>query len=141
MPVGRLRTNPAALRLSDLDRERALGALRDHYAAGRLSIGELEARVEDVYRSSTRSDIAATLRDLPLRGRQLILRRVRSFQRAFLRMHLFTYATANASLVGIWELTGQGIFWPALFLMPSTALVAGHVAVSRMLTRALGRIR
>ena len=141
MALGRLRTSAAALRLSDLDRERAVGALKDHYAAGRLSTGELEVRVEDVYRSSTRSELAAILRDLPLRGRQLILRRVRGFQRALLRMHLFTYAAANASLVGIWELTGQGIFWPALFLIPSTALVIGHAAISRMLTRALGRIR
>ena len=132
----------ATLRLSDVDRERALAELKAHYAEGRLSIRELEARVEDILRSRTRREVAAPLRDLPLRGvRRLILVRVRRFQRALLRMHLFAYAASNASLVGIWELTGQGVFWPALFLIPSTALVCGHAAASRMFTRALGRLR
>jgi hypothetical protein len=130
------------LRLSDVDRERALTALKAHYAEGRLSTRELEARVEEILRSRTRLDVAVSLRDLPLRGvRRVILVRVRRIQRAILRMHLFAYAASNAALVGIWELTGQGVFWPALFLIPSTALVCGHAAASRMLTRALGRLR
>ena len=106
-----------------------------------MSTRELEARVEDILRSRTRRDVAASLRDLPLRGvRRLILVRVRRFQRALLRMHLFAYAASNASLVGIWQLTGEGVFWPALFLIPSTALMCGHAAASRMFTRALGRL-
>lgn len=132
----------ATLRLSDVDRERALTALKAHYAEGRLSTRELEARVENILRSRTRRDVAVSLRDLPLRGvRRVILVRIRRFQRALLRMHLLAYAASNASLVGIWELTGQGVFWPALFLIPSTALVCAHVAASRTLTRALGRLR
>ena len=131
----------APLRVSDVDRERALAALKAHYAEGRLSTRELEARVADILGSRTRRDVAASLRDLPLRGvRRLIIVRVRRFQRALLQMHLFAYAACNASLVGIWELTGQGVFWPALFLIPSTALVCGHAVASRMFTRALGRL-
>jgi hypothetical protein len=132
----------ATLRLSDVDRERALTALKAHYAEGRLSTRELEARVENILRSRTRRDVAVSLRDLPLRGvRKIILVRVGRLQRALLRMHLLAYATSNASLVGIWELTGQGVFWPALFLIPSTALVCAHAAASRTLTRALGPLR
>jgi len=142
MPAHPLRGNPWALRLSDAERERALGVLKTHYAEGRLSTKELETRAEDIYRSNTRGEVAVYLRDLPLRGgRRLILSWAERLERAVLRMHLFTYATANTSLVGIWLLTGQGVFWPAWLLIPSTALLGWHVAASRRLTRALGRRR
>ena len=142
MPAHPLRASPWALRLSDAERERALGALKAHYAEGRLSTEELEARVEDVYRSGTRGQAAIYLRDLPLRGvHWLIVGWAQRLQRAVLRMHLFAYATANASLVGIWALTGQGVFWPAWLLIPSTALLGWHVIASRRLTRRLRRRR
>jgi hypothetical protein len=132
--------NMAGLRLSDAERERALGALKAHYAEGRLTTEELEARVEKICRSRTRGEGAWHLRDLPLRGlRRLILVRVRRLQRAVLRTHLLAYATANASFVGIWWLTGQGSFWPAWLLLPSTALLGWHLVASRRLTRALER--
>lgn len=135
-----LRTSSPALRPSDAERERALRALKAQYAEGRLSTEELEARIEDVYRSGTRTEMAVHLRGLPLRGvRWLIVSRARRIQRALLRMHLFTYATVNASLLGIWALTGEGIFWPAWFLLPSTALLAWHAVGSRKVTRALNR--
>jgi Domain of unknown function (DUF1707) len=135
-------SNLAELRPSDAEREQTLAALKDHYAAGRLSTDELEARVEDVYRSGTRTELAGYLRDLPLRGaRMFIASRVRRVQRAVLRMHLFAYTTANASLVGIWALTGEGAFWPAWLLLPSTALLGWHLVASRRLTQALSRHR
>jgi uncharacterized protein DUF1707 len=137
-----LQGRTVGLRLSDAERERALGTLKAHYAEGRLSTDELEARVEDVYRSHTQSEVAIYVRDLPLRGlRWLVVSWARRVQRAMLRMHVFAYATLNASLLGIWALTGQGIFWPAWLLIPSTALLVWHVAASRMLTRALSRRR
>jgi hypothetical protein len=139
MPSDR-QTNAAQLRLSDAERERALGTLKAHYAEGRLTVEELEARVEKIYRSRTRGEGAWHLRDLPLRGlRRLIVFRVRRLQRAVLRTHLLAYATANASFIGIWVLTGQGRFWPAWLLLPSTALLGWHLVVSRRLTRALER--
>ncbi|MCV4684640.1 hypothetical protein OFB94_33685, partial [Escherichia coli] len=52
--------------------------------------------------------------------------------------HLAAYVGSNGTLVTIWELTGQGDFWPAWFLAPSTALIAGHAAGSRLLRRSLG---
>jgi hypothetical protein len=131
-----------AARLSDAARARALGALKTHYAEGRLSTEELEARVEHISRSRTRSEAAAHLRDLPLRGvRWLILGRVRRLQRAVLRVHVLTYLTANASLLGVWALTGLGVFWPAWLLIPSSALLGWHFVLSRRLSRALGRGR
>lgn len=92
------------------------------------------------YRSRTGSERATHLRDLPLRGaRSLVVGWLRRLQRAVLRMHLLAYATANASLVGIWALAGQGSFWPAWLLLPSSALFSWHLIASRRLTRALDR--
>jgi hypothetical protein len=126
----------------DAERERALTALKASYAAGQLSVRELEARVDHVFSYGVRRGVGVWLRALPLWGvRWLIVGRVRRLQRAVLRMHFFTYATANASLVGLWELTGHSAFWPAWFLIPSTLLLVWHAAASRMLTRALSRIR
>jgi hypothetical protein len=128
------------MRLSDFEREQALGALKAHYAEGRLSTEELEARVENVYRSRTRAQAVVGFRDLPLRGwRGLLVRRVRRMQRAVLRMHAFTFVAINASLVAIWAVTGEGSFWPALLLVPSALLLGWHMAASRALTRVLGR--
>jgi hypothetical protein len=129
-----------ALRLSDAERERAVGSLKTHYAQGRLNVTELEERVEDVYRSDTRVAFATFLRGLTwLTVGGLIVRRARRVERAVLRMHLLTYLTLNASLLGIWALTGQGEFWPAWLLLPSTALLGWHMFLSRAFTRALAR--
>jgi len=129
-----------ATRLSDAERERALEVLKVHYARGRLSAAQLEARVGDVFRVRTRRELALQLRGLPLLGFSgLVVGWVRRAQRAVLRAHAALYATLNASLVGIWALTGEGVFWPAWLLIPSTALLAWHLFASRALTRALTR--
>lgn len=140
MRAHHLQAGPWPLRPSDAERERALGTLKAQYAEGRLSTEELEERIESVYRSDSRGGMSFYVRDLPLWGiRRLIVMRARRVQRALLRMHLLTYATLNASLLGIWALTGEGVFWPAWLLIPSTALFAWHVVVSRRVTRALSR--
>jgi len=129
-------------RLSDADRERALGTLKAHYVEGRLSAEEFERRVEEVYHAGTRPEAAIYLRELPLRGmRQIIVSGVRRIQRFLLRAHLFTYLTANTLLVGVWALTGHRGFWPGWLLVPTTVLLWWHAAASRALTRALGQRR
>ena len=116
--------------------------MKTHYARGLLSIDELEGRVEGVYRAQTRGEVAIHLRDVPIRGaRDLAANVARRVQRAVLRIHLSAYATANASLIGIWFLTGEGAFWPAWLLIPSTALLAWHAILSRRLTKLLTRAR
>jgi Domain of unknown function (DUF1707) len=129
-------------RVSDRERSRAAESLKAHYARGLLSIEELEGRVEGLYRAQTRGEIAIHLRDLPLRGaRDVAANVVRRMQRAILRIHVSAYATANASLISIWLLTGGGTFWPAWLVIPSTALLAWHAILSRRLTRLLIRLR
>jgi hypothetical protein len=52
-------------RVSDADRERALVDLREHLAAGRLAVDELEERSGRVVAARTRAELAAALADLP----------------------------------------------------------------------------
>lgn len=53
------------LRLSDAERELAVSDLRDHCAAGRLSLEELPERLEKVYRATTYGELAEAMGDLP----------------------------------------------------------------------------
>jgi hypothetical protein len=58
-------------------------------------------------------------------------------QRAALKYHATTYVAVNGTLVGVWELTGQGLFWPGFVLAPMTVVLGFHGAVSRWLRRRL----
>ncbi|HWC85803.1 MAG TPA: DUF1707 domain-containing protein [Solirubrobacteraceae bacterium] len=53
------------MRLNDADRERIAEVLARHAAAGALSIEELEARVEALYRARSHTEAAALTADLP----------------------------------------------------------------------------
>jgi hypothetical protein len=54
------------MRASDADRERVAGILRDAYAEGRLSHGEYEERLTEVYAAATYGELAPVMRDLPV---------------------------------------------------------------------------
>jgi predicted phage tail protein len=51
--------------VGDADRERGLELLRRHYADGRLSVEELDVRVDAVAGARTTTDLRRALRDLP----------------------------------------------------------------------------
>jgi len=53
------------MRVSDRDRDHAAEELREHYALGRLTLDELQQRLDATYRSRTRADLAAVMQDLP----------------------------------------------------------------------------
>jgi uncharacterized protein DUF1707 len=53
------------VRVSDADRERVGLALREHCAAGRLTLEELADRLDDAYRARTSGELGAALRELP----------------------------------------------------------------------------
>ena len=60
---------PAARRrtlLGDPERERLAAVLREHYAAGRLSLDELRRRAEIVYGTAYLDEAAAALAELPV---------------------------------------------------------------------------
>jgi len=52
-------------RVTDADRDRAAALLRDHFAAGRLTAGELDERLTAALRAVTFGDLRRALADLP----------------------------------------------------------------------------
>ena len=109
------------LRVSDLDREQAAAAIREHYAAGRLDSSELEERLQAAYGARTQRELNALSADLPAlppkppTTTELIRQAVTS-----------TSLVGNAgaagvfflAATGIWALTGAGgSFWPKWVLV------------------------
>jgi hypothetical protein len=53
------------MRIGDAERDAVMGALHDHFAAGRLDRGELDERMDAVLSAKTRGDLRPLVRDLP----------------------------------------------------------------------------
>lgn len=51
--------------IGDADRDAAAAELREHYAAGRLTLEELNERLEQAFAARTKADLNAVMRDLP----------------------------------------------------------------------------
>jgi hypothetical protein len=111
------------LRVSDQQREQAADALRDHFAAGRLSEDELNERLDAALEAKTEPDLNALLADLPKlpispqqRKAELVARR------SELQRRLIQEAGGGAALfvlcTGIWAASGaNGSFWPIWVLL------------------------
>jgi hypothetical protein len=127
-----------ASRTTHVDRQHAVAALRVHHAEGRIDDAEFEERLERVYGARTRSEMARSARGLPNLGLRRFAARVLN---VLLGLHAAVWLTLNVVAVTIWELTGQGTFWPAWVVVPTTALLAWHIAGSMMLSRAMRRGR
>ena len=54
-----------SVRASDADRERVVTQLREHHVAGRLTLEELAARVDQAYAARTTAELDAALSELP----------------------------------------------------------------------------
>lgn len=94
------------LRASDAERERVVERLREHAAAGRLAVEELEERLSAAFSARTRGDLEPLLADLPGRSPIAAPRPSRR------RRHLPPAAVVALALIAIWALTGAGYFWP-----------------------------
>ena len=134
------------VRASDAERERTVAQLHRAYASGRLTLDELERRVERAYEATWRSDLRALTRDLPFElpvDRRKLAVGVDRFQRGLLRFHAWCFVTFNLVLVSMWAWGGGHEFWPAVSLVPGGALLLWHnkgsKAASRRLERARGR--
>lgn len=61
--------DPREMRVSNDDRERIARVLNDAMAEGRLTVNELEERLDKVYAAKTFGDLEPLVRDLPVGGR------------------------------------------------------------------------
>lgn len=126
-------------RASDAERERCARALRDHAAAGRLEVAELEDRLGRAYGARYRSELRAVLRDLPRDHARRLARAADRIDRLLLKAHAASFGAVNASLVGLWAATGQGDFWPAVTIAPWSVVLAWHAGGSWSVRRMLRR--
>jgi hypothetical protein len=134
------------VRASDAERDRAVASIRRAYAGGRLTLEDLERRIERAYAATWRSELRALTRDLPFEmpiDRRRAARGLDRFQRAMFRFHAWCFVSFNTVLVSMWAWGGGHEFWPALSIVPGAALLAWHrkgsLAASRKLSRAPSR--
>jgi hypothetical protein len=55
------------MRVGDAEREAAAAELREHYASGRLTLDELNERIDKAFAAKSRGDLNALMTDLPSR--------------------------------------------------------------------------
>jgi hypothetical protein len=68
MPYGSMESRPsqqAQVRIGDAERDRAVAALGDHFAAGRLTNEEFEQRMEQAIKARFNEDLEPLFADLP----------------------------------------------------------------------------
>ena len=53
------------VRVGDADREAVTAQLREHYADGRLTLEELNERLDQAFAAKTKADLNTVMRDLP----------------------------------------------------------------------------
>ena len=53
------------VRVGDADREAVAAQLREHYADGRLTLDELNERIDQTFAAKTKADLNTVMRDLP----------------------------------------------------------------------------
>ena len=118
------------LRVGDAERERAADQLAQHHAAGRLTMTELDERLDAALSARTRSDLAATTVDLPVlatdRPSAAPSRSVVARVDPGWRAHLTSYLAVIAGLWLIWALTGFGHPWPVWPMLGWGLGILGH---------------
>jgi uncharacterized protein DUF1707 len=99
------------LLVSDADRSRVAGQLREHYEAGRLTLDEFQERLDEAHSARTEAQLERVLRQLP--SPALALPTVRPRDRRW-RSLAFQYAIVNLIAILIWAFSDNGLdnFWP-----------------------------
>lgn len=114
------------LLVGDAERASAASELRRHYEAGRLTLEELEGRLDHVQRARTESDLWQALRQLP--SATLPSLRPRDTRWRSLALQ---YLIVNVTAILVWLASGaHGDFWPRW------VLVATLIVFVRRLSRA-----
>jgi len=122
------------LRASDSEREAVVTRLREHAAAGRLDVTELEERIGAAYAAKTRGELVWLLEDLPALGTPLPRKRPEPAQGQ--RDDVRVFAGVMLLLCAIWLVTGAGYFWPVWVM-----IWWGAALLMKMATRTSARAR
>jgi hypothetical protein len=113
------------LRVSDSDRETAAGELREHFAAGRLSEGELGDRLEAAYSAKTAGELAALRADLPDPRAQAVVAGPRELARRRIYHDVGIVALIDVGAVVTWFAVGaHGSFWPMWVILATAFRLA-----------------
>lgn len=105
----------SSMRVADDEREQLIDELREHAGAGRLTSEELEDRIGEAYKATTRAHLDALRSDLPVSSTSVKLALVK--RKSHLRRRLVQEAGGSIGVsllsVGIWLASGpSGSFWP-----------------------------
>lgn len=124
------------IRASDADRDRTAEALREHHAAGRLTMEEFNDRLDRVYAAKTLGELDELMRDLP--AIDLYQLPIPASQRPVpamppqppgrlspvWRAAWASWASITVLCIVIWLLTSPGgYFWPAWVAVPWGAMM------------------
>lgn len=111
------------LRASDGERDAVAAELREHFAAGRLDLGEFGERVDRALGARTTADLDGLLADLPPAPRpQNDQRPVRPSRRLVLLAPLLFVAPVVAGFAAVGAHQGWVAGWPLWWLVPLVAL-------------------
>jgi fatty acid desaturase len=122
------------LLVSDADRTRVSGQLREHYEAGRLTLDEFQERLDEAHAARTEGQLRNALRQLPAAKLPTVRLRDTRWQSLALQ-----YALVNVIAICVWLFGGaQGDFWPKWVLLV-TLIMFTRRTVGRSRGRSLPR--
>ena len=117
----------AAWRVSDAEREKVVELLREQTAVGRLTLGEFEERLDDVFAAKTTAELQHALRELPVAPPAPVQPdtsehdvsddELRRRYRLRMRNDLAGFGVPNFVCNMIWVLGDGGYWWPGWVLM------------------------
>jgi hypothetical protein len=117
------------IRVGDAEREVVATQLREHYADGRLTLDELNERLDQAFAAKTRADLGAVTRDLPMGTRPVTgtpAGRVSTWQDA----------TSGSSDSGSWSAgasgAGPGYRRPFAFVAPVLSMAVAFLVLGSL---------
>ena len=140
------------VRVSDRERDAVVDVLREQAGIGRLTLGEFEERLDEVYSAKTRRDLREALRELPVeplppavpvtragsgssssspaaaREDDLSDAALRRRYRARMRNDLSGFLVPNFVCNMIWIMGDAGYWWPGWVLLGTGAGIIGTLA-------------
>jgi hypothetical protein len=119
------------VRIGDADREAIAAQLREHYADGRITLDELNERLDQTFAAKTKADLDVVMRDLPHVSRPLTDAPAAGFGNTAWQGSAWPEPTGRSSWddgTGSDRRCGRAAFAPLLVLM-WVALVFGAVTL------------